>query len=895
MIQGYLPEPWILHYCPGGNLIQKNKKKELSPEEKNGKAAKYISRYSHSNRKLYKAIIDALPPCKRGNSLDTDAIALTLRAGKIMDLLAESSRTWNISIHWIYTVCNPQIKRDSNVKYSPVYRKYQCELPLNRFGELDRLVEEDDGSYVRLGDKLVGDSRFIGHGSENFGTSWNENGEVIKRDAENHPVLDGFAGLTAQHIDNLQQICCKNPNRDRHFAAFLIAHTRDDEPNKRDGTVDHKEAHIHTVIDMPTRRSRYQMMEMMGYNFDDLTETFKWIKHADNKKDRIAAFLGTLQGAMQNYVVTENYVSSLQYLVHQSSKAKCDQKTPYAVNEVISWLPDDPGKSYSSIAGVYDDEIVAEGAYADIIRNLHSDYNVAHHTADFVGRNEGARLFTYRQLVELRNLGTRGAGKLTFSAKSKKMIFDRIISWIYQGKMEMTDWQKAIHGAFPDSDAAELITDGKFIQKLESILDDQRESTINDTNADRKMMTIFISAEQGGIGKTLLANHLCQYYGKGRTPYMTAAEDKSKTVDYWQDYRDQSSAIIDEVSPSSIEWSALKDMLDPHKIPRVSSRYHNACPWNLKLLVMTNVYYDGISGYIREVLHYAPGVTKLGYLEQDSDNFRNWHRKTNDIKAAQIYLSQLSQLLRRLPINIHMSSASNGKGTKIVISIINFRPGGRTLQNYDYVYTQESEHVFNAVINDDLPVEELDKITRTVARMIQKLKEKAEKIFKNDPNVILNEKTGFHSMHYNLGYYVNNGQPFLYSDVINDDSGIDECEPIDVHVSPSVDENLLTKLRYFQYELLLGLDSNLTNFNPRIDQVTALLQGNEVPVERENERYWKTMRLSDKGVSMAQRNQVLPIIMRLNAMKSIEKSDDLFIVGRSNQIARILPNSVERK
>src|SRR5699024_9477127 len=152
MIQGCLPEPWILHYCPGGNLIQKNKKKELSPEEKYSKATKYISRYSHSNRKLYKAIIDALPPCKRGNSLDTDAIALTLRAGKIMDLLAESSRTWNISIHWIYTVCNPQIKRDSNVKYSPVYRKYQCELPLNRFGELDRLVEEDDGSYVRLGD-----------------------------------------------------------------------------------------------------------------------------------------------------------------------------------------------------------------------------------------------------------------------------------------------------------------------------------------------------------------------------------------------------------------------------------------------------------------------------------------------------------------------------------------------------------------------------------------------------------------------------------------------------------------------------------------------------------------------------------------------------------------------
>lgn len=86
------------------------------------------------------------------------------------------------------------------------------------------------------------------------------------------------------------------------------------------------------MIDMPTRRSRYQMMELLGYNFDDLATTFKWIGQMDRQVERIDAFLGILQGAMQNFVVTQNYVSSLQYLVHQSKKGKERPK-----NTICDW------------------------------------------------------------------------------------------------------------------------------------------------------------------------------------------------------------------------------------------------------------------------------------------------------------------------------------------------------------------------------------------------------------------------------------------------------------------------------------------------------------------------------------------------------------------------------
>lgn len=66
-----------------------------------------------------------------------------------MDLLGEASRTWNVAIHWLYTVCNPKIKKRSNPKYSPVYEEHATQLPLNRFGELDHMVTDEQGNLIR--------------------------------------------------------------------------------------------------------------------------------------------------------------------------------------------------------------------------------------------------------------------------------------------------------------------------------------------------------------------------------------------------------------------------------------------------------------------------------------------------------------------------------------------------------------------------------------------------------------------------------------------------------------------------------------------------------------------------------------------------------------------------
>lgn len=867
-------------------MVEKNKSDDV--EQLFAKASDYLKRYSHSNRKLYRAILNVLPPLKVNEQYSSDNIKLVIKAGKILDLLGEASRTWNISIHWLFTVCNPKIKDQSNPKYSPVYIQHATQLPLNRFGELDHMVTDDQGNPIRAGDKLVGDDRFIDRGCEDFGTAWDDNGDVIKRDDDEHPVLDGFTGWVAQHVNDLQRICCRNPNRDRHFAAFQINHTRDDEENKRNGEVEHKESHSHLVVDMPTRRTRYRMMELFGYNFDDLTETFQWIaKVKDQRNERIAAFLGTLQGAMQNYVVTKHYVSSLQYLVHQSSKAKRDQKTPYAIDEVISWLPDDPGKSYSSIAGVYDDEMVADGINAAIVRNLHSPYNLAHHTSRLVGRNDGDRVFSGHQLSKLRSLGTKGAGNMTFSKRSKKMILDQLMAWIYSGRMQVTDWKDAIHAAFDDGDAASLIADQDFIKRLTAVMDDQRESTINDINADRNMQTVFITAAQGGIGKSYLASRLCQYLEKGRTPYMTAAEDKGKTVDYWQDYQDQAAAVIDEVSPSSIEWSALKDMLDPHKIPRVSSRFHNTSPWNLNLLIMTNVYSDGVAGYVRDTLHYAPGVVKLGYLKQSDSYSKTWELKTNDPEAGQIYLSQLSQLLRRLPVNVHMVPTNDGKGTEVIVSIINFRPGGRAIQHYDYVYTRDSDHVFNVVINEDLSDQDMELIVKTVAKMIKDLQTKAKLIFRQNPNAILNSDNGFLERHANFGVYIRNGKAYLSEDNKRNDD-FDYQGMFDPVGTFTPGTNMLTKLGKLKYELWPEVNVSETNFQPDENQFTVFMRGKTVPIKRDYNDQWLTLRLSPKGMKLLQNGQAATIVMRLNTATSIDKSDDLFLVEKTNQVARIL-------
>ena len=401
------------------------------------------------------------------------------------------------------------------------------------------------------------------------------------------------------------------------------------------------------------------------------------------------------------------------------------------------------------------------------------------------------------------------------------------------------------------------------------------------------MNTIFISAAQGGIGKSYLASRLCQYLEQGRTPYVTAAEDKNKTVDYWQDYQDQAAAVIDEVSASSIEWSALKDMLDPHKIPRVSSRFHNACPWNLNLLIMTNVYSDGVAGYVRDVLHYAPRVTKLGYLKQDDYDRRSWSLKTNDSEAGQIYLSQLSQLLRRLPINIHMIPTEDGKGTEVVVSIINFRPGGRAIKNYDYVYTRESDHIFNVVINEDLSDQDMQRIVKTVAKMIKDLQDKAKTIFRQDPNAVLDSAKGFLERHADFGVYIRGGQAYL-SENKQQNSGSNYQDLFQNTTAASPATNMLTNLNQLRYELWPEFTGKDNNFHPELNQFTALMRGYLVPIRRDYGDAWTVAKLSDKSMQLLKNHRATELVMHLNAITSIKDSDSYFVLSQSKKVARIL-------
>ena len=78
-----------------------DEKKSESIEERYEEAKNYLKRYSHSGRKLYQAILKALPPLKVNDQYDSESIDLTIKAGKIMDLLGEASRTWNVAIHWL--------------------------------------------------------------------------------------------------------------------------------------------------------------------------------------------------------------------------------------------------------------------------------------------------------------------------------------------------------------------------------------------------------------------------------------------------------------------------------------------------------------------------------------------------------------------------------------------------------------------------------------------------------------------------------------------------------------------------------------------------------------------------------------------------------------------------
>lgn len=725
------------------------KKKSKTIAEKGIEATNGLKSFSHSKRELYKSILSVIPPLKdKKGDWNEESINLALKAIEIFNSLKVISRKWSFSIHWLYTVCNPNITKIDNVKFSPIYQEYSTDFPNDHFGELARVDDDPNGLIIHQ-NKLVADSRFVDANIWDFGSAWDDDGNVIKFDATGHPKYDGFSKSILLRITAIQNYFNSKQHLDRNFYAFLIAHTRDFQSIDRNGGVEHKGSHFHGVLDLPRPQSRYQVMRALGSNFDDFTDTFNWLHDTQLNKmnDRVESFLNSLRGMINNFNVPDHYDAALKYLVHQSSGAKKDQKTPYDVNEVISWIPNNSTEDYSKIAGVFNNEIVAKDLNQEVINNLNSPYNKAHHTSQWVGGEQDNKVFSYKKLIQLRMLGKKNSGKLEFSVHSQKLIIDLIISWIRSKKIEIVDVKILIHAAFNDDDADSLLSNKNFVSKMDAILENEKEAIISDADYDRQMLTIFVSASTGGIGKTRLATELAKEFDKGRMPHMAATKDEGKTFDAYQNYANERSSIIDEVDPNSFSWSQLKDLLDPHKVPGIASRFVNQSSWNVHHTFLTNVYRDGVSGYVKQVLRYAPGVGKLGYLEKINDE---WRLKENDASAKFSYLSQLSQLLRRIPIEVRLEPHGN-KSTKITVSIINFKPGGSYIHKYDYVHTEDSEHVFDSVINENISKKDMRNIILTIKKMIEGIQLKADRVFQNNPSITLDDLKGFTASGYDMG------------------------------------------------------------------------------------------------------------------------------------------------
>lgn len=863
-----------------------------SLEKKRDDVEQLLARMKHSSVDLHKTVVSVLtklPLTNSNGTFNADMINTVWKYKQIVDSLAETSRRWAISKHFIYDVCLPDISDSNNEDYSPVYQRYASKLPVDQFGELDQEVfvatnpQKTTGKLVKRKDRLVGDARL--QNIKTFGSAWNSAGEVINTDTNSHPILDGYAGVVAGHIDDIVRQELQHSRRDRHVQAFMIAHTRDREEVQWSSEPRLKESHIHIVIAISAAKSRYQMMRLMGYNFDDLTETFEWIAQnsgdEEDMRERADSFLSTLIGAIKNYVVPADYCAALRYLVHQSKKAVHDpQKTTYSSNEVISWLPDDPGQTYDDIASIHDNESIANNLESQVLYHLqNSAYCQAHHILEkYVGARRGDKAFTFEQIGELRRLGKKQPGKLCFSNRSKDSILSLVMHWIRTKRIQFSDCQILIHAAFNDKDADALIADAKFMDRLSNVLAAEEQAIISDPAAVRDMTTYCIFAAQGGIGKTRLANAMALLMDKYRKPYQVVTRNKQVTFDPFQNYESETSVIMDELNPSSLGWAQIKDLLDPFKIPYVGSRFHNKSPWNIKHTFITNVFENGISDYVNGVLHYAEGVSSLGYLTKDGGD---WNLITNDIEAGKHYVSQLSQLLRRLSFVINLAPTENGRGTSIKVSTINFQPSGRQVDHYDYVHTQDSCHVFRTVINDDLREKDMEKIAKKVIQMVNQLKVQAKEAFKANPDRLLDEVDGFiadrcdFSVRYNAKH-----EPYLVAKDGESVSALFQSEPA---VPPT--QNLITILNRTKVFLWPDVDKTKVHVDPKLNQLDALLKGYEVPIEKVGFDEIKTLKLTKEALKLVNSDHSATIWKVLNQETPRQIASEYFTVQTNKNIA----------
>lgn len=452
------------------------------------------------------------------------------------------------------------------------------------------------------------------------------------------------------------------------------------------------------------------------------------------------------------------------------------------------------------------------------------------------------------------------------------------MNWIRTKRIQFSDCQILIHAAFNDKDADSLIADKQFMERLSNVLAAEEQAIISDPSAVRDMTTYCIFAATGGIGKTRLANAMALLMDKYRKPYQVVTRNKQITFDPLQNYESETSVIMDELNASNLGWSQIKDLLDPYKIPFVGSRFHNKSPWNVQHTFITNVFENGISDYVNGVLHYAEGVSSLGYLTKDGGE---WNLITNDIEAGRHYVSQLSQLLRRLPFVISLAPTENGRGTSIKVSTINFQPGGRQVDHYDYVHTKDSIHVFRRMINDDLNEADMEKIAQKVIQMVNQLKARAKAAFKANPDQLLDEIDGFIADHCDFSVQYNaNHEPYLIS---KDDDSVNNLFRSESVVPP--ERNLITILNQTKVFLWPDVDKNKAGVDPELNQLDALLKGYEVPIAKSGFDEIKTLKLTKEALKLVNSDHSATIWKVLNQETPRQIASEYFTVQTNKNIA----------
>lgn len=95
----------------------------------------------------------------------------------------------------------------------------------------------------------------------------------------------------------------------------------------------------------------------------------------------------------------------------------------------------------------------------------------------------------------------------------------------------------------------------------------------------------------------------------------------------------------------------------------------------------------------------------------------------------------------------------------------------------------------------------------------------------------------------------------------------------------------LNKLRYELWPEFVGKDPN---FQPNLNQFTALMRGYFVPVRRGYGDEWIIVKLSNKTMNLLKTHRATDVVMHLNTITYIQDDDDYFEMSKSNKVARIL-------